>query len=578
MAKKKKTASEKYWERRRKLEDKARYKLENEALTEVINILEDAMKDIDIALKAQGDIHNLTYEELLADVSLRDQKKYREYIDKNFEELMNNDKKYQEFIDEFFPEYDYAKVNRLLVIRTQIFNALANNVISNDLNGKLMDDIEKLFKGTYQSNLKVMELITGHTTSTILDPNQLDAILNYPWSGKSFSKKLWGNVSRLEQILSEELLKGFARGDGSREILKAMNERYDNSMRKNMEALVRTEYAHFAEEAIHSGYKETGVESYENLSAEDERVCSICGEQHGKKHKVEDAIPGYNRSPFHTRCRCTDIPVIPDLSDELDALYDEMFGTLLDDFAKNTFGIDLDKYRKNYDIVKVKFTDKIKDGMSDSEIAILEGMLNSAPESVRNLWNTIENDLTTVSSKSKKSYFRDGEGVYFNYQEDSRNSKGIKGKGDFTTFFHEFGHHIDSLFGFTDNQVRSYKSEDLGLSNSLRTEYKMLKKKYNLGVLGGTATLRKYADENYPYGYNGVSDIISGLTDDKYSLGWHHSKKYWKDRRLSDGLGKEAFAHMFAAYTMQNDAHQFMLECFPESYQLVIDFIDKEGG
>lgn len=328
-------------------------------------------------LKVHGDIHDLTYEELLADFSLRDQRKYRDYINNNFEELMASDEKYQEFIDEFFPEYDYAKVNRLLVIRSQIFTALAKQTIDSDIDASLKKGLENMFTGTHEENVKVMEMLTGHSASYQVDPKQLDHIINYPWSGKSFSQKLWGNVSNLEKILSDELLKGFARGDGVKEILDAMMQRFQGASKKNMERLVRTEYTHFAEDAIHRGYKETGIEEYENLSAEDERVCSICGAEHGKRHYVDDAVPGVNRSPYHPGCRCTDIPVVPDIGEEIDAIYEEMFGDLLDDFAESTFGIPRENLHPKTDEKSGK--SGYNDGSKNNPKKLTDSIIRGAP-------------------------------------------------------------------------------------------------------------------------------------------------------------------------------------------------------
>ena len=116
MAKKQIPTDIRYWEKRRELEDKARLKMEDDMIRSLTKNLTEALEKIQAQLLSQADLHNMTQQELLEDYSLRDQKKYKKYIDKNFKELMKSDEKYQEFIDEFFPSYDYAKVNRLLQI------------------------------------------------------------------------------------------------------------------------------------------------------------------------------------------------------------------------------------------------------------------------------------------------------------------------------------------------------------------------------------------------------------------------------------------------------------------------------
>lgn len=231
------------------------------------------------------------------------------------------------------------------------------------------------------------------------------------------------------------------------------------------------------------------------------------------------------------------------------------------------------KSAKNVDN-SVTFTEQVKDGMTDDQASVLQSILNKAPASVRKLWRKKESQFVTVSSTSAKSYYLSGEGVRFNYHENENYEATTQGKANYTTFFHEYGHHIDAVSGTTNGR---YKSSELNLAGSLTPEFYALKKKYGVSNMRDLMTsMLKNARENYPMGYNGVSDIISGITTDKYNIGWHHAAKYW--RQSSDtGLDREAFAHMFAAYTMQGQENDFMMETFPKSYQKVIDFIESEA-
>ena len=61
----------------------------------------------------------------------------------------------------------------------------------------------------------------------------------------------------------------------------------------------------------------------------------FCGGRHGKEIK-DDWHP-----PYHGRCRCTEIPIVPEISDDIDKLYEEMFGDLLYEFANDQFGVKL---------------------------------------------------------------------------------------------------------------------------------------------------------------------------------------------------------------------------------------------
>lgn len=347
----------KYWEKRRELEDLARLKMENDTTRLLQDIFPEALKNIQAKLLSQADLHDMTQAELLADYSKRDQEKYRKYIDQNYQELMSSDAKYQEFIDEYFPPYDYAKVNRLLQMRTDIFNELASAMIKKDATGKFNNRLEDIVNRTYNSNANALGYLLGGDVSP-LPKAELDAIMNYPWSGKTFSNRLWGNVSKLEQNLSKAVTNAIASGEGLAEALKTTrgnseiadmfkldSSKFDNAI----ENLVRTEYSHFAVEGIKASFKATSVPAGQVFTAEDERVCSICGKKH--KQVVEEG----DEPPYHGRCRCTLMPKMPELDNEaIDAEYEALFGDMLDEFASNKWGVKLN-HLKNADSGKTGY-------------------------------------------------------------------------------------------------------------------------------------------------------------------------------------------------------------------------------
>lgn len=356
----KQTSSQKYWEKRRELEDKARLKMEDETRRNLIDIFPDALKKIQEKLLSQADLHKMTAAEVLQDYSKRDQKKYRKYIADNYKELMNSDDKYKEFVDEYFPPYDYAKVNRLLQIRSDIFSILASETIKKDANKLFNDRLGDLVNRYYNSNASALSRILSDGNFSALKRSELDNILNYPWSGKTFSNRLWGNISKLEERLSNSIVAAMASGEGVVEALRTMRSDPDicdmfkleeDKFDRAIKNLVRTEYSHFAVEGIDASFKETGIKESTSWSVEDERVCRICGTpggMHGKTLKKGDSGP-----PYHGGCRCTKIPKLPDLDKEaIDELYDEMFGNLLDEFANDQFGIKLSHMKRKPDIIK----------------------------------------------------------------------------------------------------------------------------------------------------------------------------------------------------------------------------------
>ncbi|MGM0124692.1 hypothetical protein IGI37_002086 [Enterococcus sp. AZ194] len=414
----KQTPSEQYWERRRELEDKARLEMEQQTIKQLTMTFPNALKRIEEMLLGQSDLHNITQDELLSDANRRDQEKYRKYLDEHYKELMSSDEKYQEFIDEFFPSYDYAKVNRLLQMRGDIFSILAAEIQNENIEEKFNDGLEKMVNRLYASNSRALGIILGTGDYSRLPKTDLETMLNYPWSGRTFSSRLWGNVSRLEQNLSQSIVNAVASGEGVLEALKSMRGDSDISdmfkleegkFNRAIENLVRTEYAHFAVAGINRSLDDAGLKDRMSWSAEDERVCSVCGQQSGRHGKL---IKDGWYPPYHGRCRCTVIPKMPELDESIDELYEEMFGDLLNDFAKNEFGIDLSKRRK-FDYINpdnyLEFINK-HNKASDEEQYAIDGRLRRDREGYIQTANSFminqalrKDDLSNLTSESIKT-------------------------------------------------------------------------------------------------------------------------------------------------------------------------------
>ena len=220
MTKKKTTASERYWEKRRGLEDKARLKLEKKTLNELESVFERALVKIQRQLLSQADLHDITQSEMLEDFSKRDQEKYRKYIEKNYEKLMESDEAYKQFIDEYFPSFDYAKVNRLLQLRADIFSTLAGEAISSDVNGKFNNDLENITKRIYNSNSNTLMQLLGGSAPGLSKRAGKHSELSM--ERQNFSSRLWGNISSLEQRLSNSIINSLASGEGVLEALRTM--------------------------------------------------------------------------------------------------------------------------------------------------------------------------------------------------------------------------------------------------------------------------------------------------------------------------------------------------------------------
>lgn len=587
--------AEAYWEKRRQLEDKARVKMENETIKVLsTDVLPNALKKIQEKLLSQSKLHNITQNELLADFNKQDQKKYREYIDKNYLDLMQSDKSYQAFIDEFFPSYDYAKINQLTQIRADIFNILASEMIKTDVNQKFNDRLEKIVNNVYDSNSKAMFQLLGAGTVQPLPKKELDEMLNYPWSGKTFSNRLWGNVSRLEQNLSLSIVNAATSGDGVLSVLKNMKgndeissmfKQEEGKFNRAIENLVRTEYAHFAVEGVKKSLDDAGIKNKQSWSAEDERVCSICGGRHGKLI-TDDWYP-----PYHGRCRCSLIPKMPELSDDIDKIYEEMFGDLLDEFAKEQFGIKLNHPKKKSNNSLFGKTNMASVFGEKDYNDFLKQVDSIQDDRFKRLLAEFEDKIEFNATGDGKSFVN---GSKVNLSKDA--FSGNEYKTPMQSVIHELGHVIDNLgIDYLDSdfdrvsQVPKYRLKSSIQKDLLKTfnddlksingdNYEKIKSLKKLSVFDESAIVRKYKklSEENPTTYSALSDIMESTgVFVEYPLGHGHGVKYWKSYGNQEA---EFFAHMTETL-VNEDARKMMYEIFPEAskkWNKMLDDILKE--
>lgn len=155
---------------------------------------------------------------------------------------------------------------------------------------------------------KVYDNVIGNIADTSFStPNQraMEEMLNKPWNGSNFSKRLWKNTQVLANNLNDILTIGLTQGKTLTELAVQLRNRMNKSFNE-CHRLVRTETMHYLNESAFKAYKDGGCEEVELYAAEDERTCEICGAGHGKRYKINKRPI----LPFHPNCRCTYLPVI----------------------------------------------------------------------------------------------------------------------------------------------------------------------------------------------------------------------------------------------------------------------------
>ena len=149
--------------------------------------------------------------------------------------------------------------------------------------------------------------VKGAEAFTTIDNSLVTQMINAIWcaDGKSWSQRIWDNMSRLQQTLNDGLIEIVASGKKNSELKKLLQERFGVSYSR-ADSLVRTEVAHIQTEAAKKRYEDYGIQEVEFWAEPDERTCEVCGKLHKKRYPVGAAVP----LPAHPRCRCVLLPVV----------------------------------------------------------------------------------------------------------------------------------------------------------------------------------------------------------------------------------------------------------------------------
>jgi SPP1 gp7 family putative phage head morphogenesis protein len=170
-------------------------------------------------------------------------------------------------------------------------------------------------------------------------------ILRNPWSGATYSERIWRNTRALGDTLNETITASFLSGrsyrDVSRDIAGRMGVAY-----RNAERLVRTETNYMANAAEMQSYKAAGITRYRFLAILDMRTSDVCEQHDGKVYSVEDAVPGESMPPLHVNCRSTHIAEFGD--DTLAELERRAIDPLTGQAYAEPAGMDYKEWRKTF--------------------------------------------------------------------------------------------------------------------------------------------------------------------------------------------------------------------------------------
>ena len=206
-------------------------------------------------------------------------------------------------LDKYVKDNYKARITRLEQLQAQIY-AKAKEIYPQEQ--KLSTDCYKgVIEDSYYKSIYDTQMGTGWDFAfSTLDDNLVKSVLSERWSGKNYSKRIWGNTDILAESVSEIVGGALLSGQSIQKTSRQIRERFDVG-KYYADRLVRTECNHFHNEADAMAYEEMDVEKYVFLAVLDTRTSTMCQNLDNKAIELSKKQVGKNFPPLHPNCRST---------------------------------------------------------------------------------------------------------------------------------------------------------------------------------------------------------------------------------------------------------------------------------
>lgn len=165
----------------------------------------------------------------------------------------------------------------------------------------LMDAYKDRF---YHGIYDVVERTGIMKANVAIDDDTAQKIAAAPWSGKSYSQRIWKNDQQLGTVLRTVVSNGLHRGLSVPQMAKMVEDKMHAGL-SNARRLVRTEMNYVQNRAAADSIKESGMKYYRFIATMDRRTSSMCRAHDGKVYPINEYRPGGNAPPLHPNCRST---------------------------------------------------------------------------------------------------------------------------------------------------------------------------------------------------------------------------------------------------------------------------------
>lgn len=310
-------SSKEYWEKRSELNliqnEKSASQYERQLKKAYEETIRSIRKEVQAFYQRHSDETGVTLtsarRRLKPDEQMDFQKQARKYLDE-VERL--GDKaftaEYRDYLKKLSGRAYISKMDELVTnIRHNI------ETLSTGYNAGLGNTLKDAYEDGYFRTMFDAQKRAGVGVSfTTPGGKQLETAIREKWLGQNYSDRIWADKKKLtdniEQMLSQEFVRGRGPNDIARDFADRLNVSYSNAQR-----LIRTEINYISNKGSLQAYKDTGiVEKYRYLATLDSRTSDICRELDGEVFEIKEAKVGVNLPPLHPYCRSTTVPHFDD--------------------------------------------------------------------------------------------------------------------------------------------------------------------------------------------------------------------------------------------------------------------------
>lgn len=305
---------ENYWIRRaeRRIAEQHRYL--DESIRQIDHAYEAAMKELNreidrllLRFMKESGLTRAEAEALLQEeISAKELERIRRRL-----ETVTDDEIRRKLIQQQDTSYYKARISRQEALREAIRLQMA--VLAQKETAISTATYTNVVREEYYRNMFDFQQGLGFAFSfSELPERVIEQILQNDWSGKHYSRRIWGNTQVMARQIEEIILKGAMLGTNSRKMAKELNKIADTGMYA-CERLIRTETTYFTAMADLEAAKARGTREIQFVATLDARTSPQCREADGAIIPVEEAQPGKNIPPLHPFCRSVIIDVIKGL-------------------------------------------------------------------------------------------------------------------------------------------------------------------------------------------------------------------------------------------------------------------------